>query len=100
MLGLNILWSLSANQQIDNVLPLPAEWSIRYFLPMFLVSLLLEVTATSIGNFYYEGYLIYFTVLGGKVPLIILMGWTASLYLYSKMGQYIVLKFYMHAPLD
>ena len=28
--------------------------TIRYFLPMIIVSLLLEVSATSIGNFYYK----------------------------------------------
>ena len=32
--GLKRLCSRSASQQIDSVLPLPAEWSIRYFRPM------------------------------------------------------------------
>ena len=31
--GLNRLCSRSASQQMESVLPLPAEWSIRYFLP-------------------------------------------------------------------
>ncbi len=32
--GLNRLCNLSASQQMDRVLPLPAEWSMRYFRPM------------------------------------------------------------------
>src|SRR5439155_22103670 len=32
--GLYRLCSRSASQQIESVLPLPAEWSARYFLPM------------------------------------------------------------------
>jgi len=66
----------------------------RYFLPMMIAALFIEASAVANGRFRYPEYLIYFNVLGGSVPLIILMGWSSNLYLFLKMSKSVVLNLY------
>jgi len=66
----------------------------RYFLPMMIAALFIEASAVANGRFRYPEYLIYFNVLGGSVPLIILMGWSSNLYLFLKLSKSVVLHLY------
>lgn len=68
--------------------------TIRYFFPMILVALFVESTVVSTGLFHYPGYLIYFSILGGSVPLIILIGWSLNLNLFLNFANKIVSKIY------
>lgn len=66
----------------------------RYFLPMMIAALFIEASAVANGRFRYPGYLIYFNVLGGSVPFIILIGWSSNLYLFLQMSKSVVTKLY------
>ena len=68
--------------------------TIRYFLPIMIISLFLESAPIAHGNFYYPGYLVYLSVLGGGVPLIILMGWSINLFLFMHLGKKVGMKIY------
>ena len=61
------------------------EKTIRYFFPMMIAALFIEAAGVASGRFYYPGYLIYFSVLDGSVPLIILLGWSSNLYLFLNL---------------
>ena len=66
----------------------------RYFLPMMVAALFIEATGVASGRFHYPGYLIYFSILGGSVPLIILLGWSSNLYLFLNMSKPVVSNLY------
>ena len=66
----------------------------RYFLPMMVAALFIEAAGVASGRFFYPGYLAYFSVLGGSVPLIILLGWSSNLYLFLNMSKPVVSKLY------
>ena len=68
--------------------------TVRYFLPMMIAALFLEAGAVSSGRYIYPGYLTHISVLGRSVPLIILLGWSANLFLFLKMSKRVVLVFY------
>lgn len=68
--------------------------TIRYFFPMIFISLFLETSALSKGNFYYPGYFMYISILGGSVPIIILLGWSVNLFLFTNIGEHVISKFY------
>jgi uncharacterized membrane protein len=71
-----------------------AKKTIRYFVPMMLTALFLEASAVSNGRYVYTGYIINFSILGGSVPLIILLGWSSNLFLFLNMGKHAILKLY------
>jgi len=68
--------------------------TIRFFLPMMIAALFLEATAVSSGRYDYPGYLFYFSVIGGSVPLIIILGWSANLFLFLNMSKQFVTNWY------
>jgi uncharacterized membrane protein len=85
-----IVWfSLFVNSlRIDGV-----KKTIRYFFPMIIAALFIEASGVANGRFYYPGYLLYFRVLGGAVPLVILLGWSSNLYLFLHLGKNVISQF-------
>ena len=63
-----------------------AKKTIRYFFPMMVAALFLEAEAVSSGRYFYPGHLLYISVIGGSVPIIILIGWSANLFLFLKLS--------------
>jgi len=68
--------------------------TIRFFLPMILASLFVESAGVAYGRYYYPNYLLYISLVGGSVPIIIAIGWSVNLFLFIHMGQFFVEKFY------
>ena len=68
--------------------------TIRYFIPIFIAGLIGELCAVANGGYYYPGYLLYFTALGGSVPVIIALGWSVNLFLLLHIGKDVVTKIY------
>jgi uncharacterized membrane protein len=60
--------------------------TIRFFVPMMIAAAFIESSGVVNGRFFYPNYLIYVAVLGGGVPLVILMGWSTNLYIFLRMG--------------
>lgn len=69
--------------------------TIRFFLPIFFISLFLETIALSKGNYYYPGYLFYISIFGGSLPIIIPLSWCVNLVLFSNVSDIIVSKFFV-----
>ena len=65
-----------------------------FFLPMIIVSLIIESAGVASGRYFYPGYILYLSVVGGGVPLIIILAWSANLFLFLNMGKHIVLRLY------
>ena len=68
--------------------------TIRYFLPMMIVGLFIESGGVANGSYFYPGYFLYFNVIGGAVPLIIVMGWGSNLFLFLNMSACFIKKIY------
>jgi len=68
--------------------------TIMYFLPMIIIALFIESAGVASGRYYYPGYILYLSVVGGGVPLIIILAWSANLFLFFNMGKHIVLNVY------
>ena len=68
--------------------------TIRYVVPMMIAALFLEAAAVASGRYSYPGYLVYISIIGGSVPLIILMGWSVNLFLFLKLSEQTVLQLY------
>jgi putative membrane protein len=68
--------------------------TIMYFLPIIIATLLIESAGVAGGRYYYPGYIIYLSVVGGAVPLIIILAWSANLFLFMHMGKYFISKVY------
>jgi len=93
-------WSLLVFQcMISALFVVLLWWSIRkcgwkktfrLFVPMFIAALFLEAAAVSSGRYTYSGYAVYLSLLGGSVPLIILLGWNVNLVLFLGLGEYVV----------
>jgi hypothetical protein len=66
---------------------------------MMIAALFIEAAGVASGRFYYPGYLIYFSVLGGSVPLIILLGWSSNLYLFLNLAKPVATKLYQKTNL-
>ena len=64
--------------------------SFRLFVPMFIAALFLEAAAVASGRYSYSGYFVYLSILGGSVPLIILLGWNVNLVLFLGLGERIL----------
>jgi uncharacterized membrane protein len=61
---------------------------------MMITALFLEAAAVASGRYSYPGYLITLSVVGGSVPIIILVGWSANLFLFLKMSEQAVIRLY------
>ena len=68
--------------------------TVMYFLPMIVAALFIESAGVASGRYYYPGYILYLSVVGGGVPLIIILGWSANLFLLFNMAKHVVLKIY------
>jgi putative membrane protein len=68
--------------------------TIMYFLPIIIATLLIESAGVAGGRYYYPGYIIYLSVVGGAVPLIIILAWSVNLFLFMYMGKYFISKVY------
>lgn len=68
--------------------------TIMYFLPMTIIALFIESAGVASGRYYYPGYIIYISVVGGGVPLLIALAWSANLFLFFNLGKHIVLRLY------
>ena len=70
------------------------KMTIMYFLPIIIATLLIESAGVAGGRYYYPGYIIYLSVVGGAVPLIIILAWSVNLFLFMHMGKYFISKVY------
>ena len=61
---------------------------------MIIAALLIESAGVASGRYYYPGYILYLSVVGGGVPLIIILGWSANLFLFLHLGKHIMIKIY------
>lgn len=68
--------------------------TIVYFLPIIIATLLIESAGVAGGRYYYPGYILYLSVVGGAVPLIIILAWSVNLFLFMNLGKYFVSKIY------
>ncbi|MEM0467169.1 MAG: carotenoid biosynthesis protein [Candidatus Thermoplasmatota archaeon] len=64
--------------------------TVRYFLPMMGAALFIEASAVANGRYLYPNYYIYLSVIGGSVPLIILLGWSTNLFLFLSLAKHLV----------
>jgi uncharacterized membrane protein len=68
--------------------------TIVYFLPIIIATLLIESAGVAGGRYYYPGYILYLSVVGGAVPVIIVLAWSVNLFLFMNLGKYFVSKIY------
>ena len=68
--------------------------TLVYFLPMIIAALFIESAGVASGRYYYPGYILYLSVVGGGVPLIIILAWSANLFLFLNMAKHAVSKIY------
>jgi uncharacterized membrane protein len=68
--------------------------TIMYFLPIIIATLIIESAGVASGRYYYSGYIIYISVVGGAVPLIIALAWSVNLFLFMNMGKHFISKIY------
>jgi uncharacterized membrane protein len=68
--------------------------TIIYFLPIIIATLFIESAGVASGRYYYSGYIIYLSVVGGAVPLIIILAWSVNLFLCMNMGKHFISKIY------
>jgi uncharacterized membrane protein len=71
-----------------------AKKTTVYFLPIIIATLVIESAGVAGGRYYYPGYLVYLSVVGGAVPLIIILAWSANLFLFMNLGKYAISKLY------
>jgi putative membrane protein len=70
------------------------KMTIVYFLPIIIATLLIESAGVAGGRYYYPGYIVYLSVVGGAVPLIIILAWSVNLFLFMNLGKYFISKLY------
>jgi uncharacterized membrane protein len=68
--------------------------TIIYFLPIIIATIFVESAGVAGGRYYYSGYIIYLSVVGGAVPLIIVLAWSVNFFLFMKMGKHFISKLY------
>jgi putative membrane protein len=68
--------------------------TIMYFLPIIIATLFVESAGVASGRYYYPGYMLYLSVVGGGVPLIIILAWSVNLFLFMNMGRHLISKIY------
>lgn len=68
--------------------------TVMYFLPMIIAALFIESAGVASGRYYYPGYIMYLSVVGGGVPLTLILAWSAYLFLFLNMGKHVVLRIY------
>ena len=68
--------------------------TIVYFLPIIIATFVIESAGVAGGRYYYPGYVVYLSIVGGAVPLIIILAWSANLFLFMNLGKYFISKLY------
>ena len=68
--------------------------TLVYFLPIIIATLIIESAGVAGGRYYYSGYILYLSVVGGAVPLIIILAWSVNLFLFMNLGKYFISKVY------
>jgi len=68
--------------------------TVMYFLPMIIAALFIESAGVASGRYYYPGYILYLSVVGGGVPLIIILAWSANLFLLLNLAKHAISKIY------
>jgi uncharacterized membrane protein len=68
--------------------------TIMYFLPIIIATAFVESAGVAGGRYYYSGYLIYISAVGGAVPLIIILAWSVNFFLFMNMGKHFISKIY------
>lgn len=68
--------------------------TIMYFLPIIIATLFIESAGVASGRYYYPGYIIYLSVVGGAVPLIIVLAWSVNLFLCMNLGKHFISTIY------
>jgi putative membrane protein len=66
------------------------------FLPIIIATTIIESAGVAGGRYYYPGYIVYISVVGGAVPLIIILAWSVNLFLFMNLGRYFISKLYQH----
>jgi len=64
--------------------------TLVYFLPIIIATLIIESAGVAGGRYYYPGYILYLSVVGGAVPLIIILAWSVNLFLFMNLGKYFI----------
>ncbi|MFA5101759.1 MAG: carotenoid biosynthesis protein [Candidatus Thermoplasmatota archaeon] len=70
------------------------KMTLVYFLPIIIATLIIESAGVAGGRYYYSGYIFYLSVVGGAVPLIIILAWSVNLFLFMNLGKYCISKVY------
>jgi putative membrane protein len=68
--------------------------TLIYFLPIIIATLIIESAGVAGGRYYYPGYVVYLSVVGGAVPLIIILAWSVNLFLFMNLGKLFVSRVY------
>lgn len=68
--------------------------TVMYFLPIIIVTFIIESAGVASGRYYYPGYVLYLSAVGGGVPLIIILAWSVNLFLFLNLGKHFVSKIY------
>lgn len=69
--------------------------TIMYFLPMIIAALFIESAGVASGRYYYPGYMLYISIVdNGAVPIIIVLAWSANLFLFMNMGKHFISRIY------
>ncbi len=68
--------------------------TLVYFLPIIIATALIESAGVASGRYYYSGYIVYLSVVGGAVPLIIVLAWSVNLFLFMNLGKYFISRVY------
>ena len=68
--------------------------TLIYFLPIIIATLIIESAGVAGGRYYYPGYIVYLSVVGGAVPLIIILAWSVNLFLFMNLGKLFMSKIY------
>lgn len=55
---------------------------------------MIESAGVAGGRYYYPGYILYISVVGGAVPLIIILAWSVNLFLFMNLGKHFISKIY------
>ncbi len=70
------------------------KMTLMYFLPIIIATFMIESAGVASGRYYYPGYILYLSIVGGGVPLIIILAWSVNLFLFMNLGRHFISKVY------
>ena len=71
-----------------------ARRTLIYFLPTIIITMFIESAGVAGGRYDYHGFLINVSLVGGAVPLSIVIAWSANFFIFLNMSKHIVSRFY------